>query len=107
MEYLIIADFPVSFLGVGLAWSHQVLALTWFVLARTLWWYLLARLAAFVVAQIRRPATDADAGQCIMKERPVSEGEAACDVAFRSATAALEGREVLGKESCSHRTQDG
>src|SRR5579864_5589661 len=45
MEYLIVADFPVSFLGVGLAWSHQVLALTWFVVAGTLWWYLLARLA--------------------------------------------------------------
>jgi hypothetical protein len=41
-KYIVLLDFPASFIGAGLAWSHQVLALIWFVVVGTLWWYLLS-----------------------------------------------------------------
>ena len=45
-EPIIMADSPISVVGVGLAFSHQVLACVWFTVAGTAWWYLLS-VAAF------------------------------------------------------------
>ena len=42
MPLLVIGDFPISIVGVGLAFSHQVIALLWFVVVGTIWWYLLS-----------------------------------------------------------------
>ena len=54
MSLVTIADIPVSFVTVGLAFSqHDVLAGIWVVVAGTLWWYLLCRTAAFLAAKIR------------------------------------------------------
>jgi hypothetical protein len=49
-KYIILLDFPASFVGAGLAWSHQVLALIWFVVVGTLWWYLLSLGLRFVIS---------------------------------------------------------
>jgi hypothetical protein len=49
-----IADFPVSLVTVGLAFSnHGVLAGIWSIVAGTLWWYLLCRTAEFLAARIQ------------------------------------------------------
>ncbi len=48
-KYIILIDFPASFVGAGLAWSHQVVTLAWFVVIGTLWWYLLSLAARSLV----------------------------------------------------------
>lgn len=58
-EYVIVVDFPVSFIAVGLAWSHQVFSLAWFVIAGTLWWYFLSRLAEMLIHRFKRRAQNA------------------------------------------------
>jgi hypothetical protein len=55
-EYVIVVDFPVSFIAVGLAWSHQVLSLIWFLIAGTVWWYVLGRVVDAVLNRFRRRA---------------------------------------------------
>lgn len=47
-QFLIIVDLPLSIVTVGLAFSHQVIAIVWLVVVGTLWWYLLAIGAEFV-----------------------------------------------------------
>ncbi len=50
-----IADFPVSIVTIGLAFSrHDVLAGAWAIVAGTLWWYLLCLTADFLGTRIRR-----------------------------------------------------
>jgi hypothetical protein len=34
-------DFPISIVALALGWRHQILGLTFYVIAGTLWWYLL------------------------------------------------------------------
>jgi hypothetical protein len=49
-----IADFPVSLVTVGLAFSNNgVLAGIWAVVAGTLWWYLLCRTAEFLATKMK------------------------------------------------------
>jgi uncharacterized membrane protein (DUF106 family) len=53
-----IADIPVSFVTVGLAFSnHSVLTGVWAIVAGTLWWYVLCRIAEFLAARIRKLTT--------------------------------------------------
>jgi uncharacterized protein (DUF983 family) len=50
-----IADFPVSFVMLVLAFSsHGMLAWVWALVAGTMWWYLLCLTAEFLAARIRR-----------------------------------------------------
>jgi hypothetical protein len=48
MMFVNIADFPISLVGLALAFHHGALAWIWIVGVGTLWWYLLARAAEFV-----------------------------------------------------------
>jgi hypothetical protein len=56
--YLVVMDFPISLVAIGLAWKYSALAVAWVVVVDTLWWYLLSRGAEFVFRELiaRRPA---------------------------------------------------
>jgi hypothetical protein len=56
--YLMMTDFPISLVAIGLAWKYAALAVAWMVVVGTLWWYLLSRAAEFVFRELigRRPA---------------------------------------------------
>jgi hypothetical protein len=43
--FLLIVDFPVSFVYVVLAWGNGGIAFTWLIVVGTLWWYALCRAA--------------------------------------------------------------
>ncbi len=48
MMFVNIADFPISLVGLALAFHYGALAWIWIVGVGTLWWYFLARAAEFV-----------------------------------------------------------
>jgi len=50
-EPIIIADFPISVVGIGLAFgNHWILFCGWYVVVGTLWWYFLS-FAAFILVR--------------------------------------------------------
>jgi hypothetical protein len=56
--YLMMIDFPISLVALGLAWKYSALAAAWMIILGTLWWYLLSRGAEFAFRNLkgRRPA---------------------------------------------------
>jgi hypothetical protein len=57
-SYLMVIDFPISLVALGLAWKYAALAAAWMVVVGTLWWYLLGCGAEFIFRELiaRRPA---------------------------------------------------
>ena len=51
LEFVGLADMPVSFVGYFLMFRHDTLANIWMLVAGTLWWYLLSRLIGRVTNQ--------------------------------------------------------
>jgi hypothetical protein len=51
LEFINLADLPISIVGIILSFHHDTIATLWILVVGTLWWYLLSRLIGRVTVK--------------------------------------------------------